>query len=112
MRVKTVVLVAVLCAVISGCGEDSQYAKDLLKDMLLTAEPFTGRAASAEALGHPEVGRRDDAYVLMSGLSDPSPFVRERAYKSLKRLTHEDLGTDRDRWLQWWKREEENRNVE
>ena len=87
--------------------KDSEYALDLLKDLLLTSEYLTVRSAAAMTLGR--IGKREDAYTLINALNDTSPFAKNKVYKALKGLTREDFGTDKDKWIEWWnKKEAEN----
>ncbi len=46
--------------------------------------------------------------LLISGLSDNDKSVQEAAHLGLKRLTHQDFGTDQRKYQDWW---EENRTL-
>lgn len=41
--------------------------------------------------------------LLISGLSDPDKNVQEAAQLGLKRLTHQDFGTDERKYQDWWR---------
>jgi hypothetical protein len=92
----------ICCEKLSGWSDGTPYAVDLLKDHLLTSEHMPVRAASAEVLGR--IGKRKDVNALINALHDSSAFVREKVLKSLKSLTHEDFGTDKAKWSDWWQK--------
>lgn len=89
---------------------DSEYALDLLKDILITSEYIPVRAGAAMTLGR--IGARNDAYTLIHALNDPSSFVKHKVHKALTQLTREEFGQDKRTWLKWWndlkKKEAEN----
>jgi hypothetical protein len=85
---------------LSAISQDSEYAADLLKDILITSEYIPVRAGAAMTLGR--IGTRNDAYALIHALSDSSSFVKHKAHKALKKLTREEFGQDKRAWLEWW----------
>ncbi len=86
---------------------DSEYAVDRLKDLLLTSEFFTVRGGAALVLG--QLGSINDALPLINALGDANLFVKEKAAKALKEISHEEFGMDQKKWMDWWNtKEKEN----
>jgi hypothetical protein len=88
-----------VCDRLQAHVEHAPVGIDRLMDDLVTADNATLRAGAAEVLGR--IGIIRAMRFCLAALSDPDPFVRERAAKALNRVTKQDFGEDRNAWQQY-----------
>ena len=66
------------------------------------------RALAADIIGNMEETATGAVGSLIEGLDDSSELVRKRVASSLCRVTGQDFGDDKEKWLNWWKSTKEN----
>jgi HEAT repeat protein len=111
--------VDVYLAVIKALGDlgDPRAIPSLSKNFWNQKDIAVGiRAAQAKitALGYIRSKKSVDALIDMLYVADPLSMMSVAAHlqASLKRLTGEDFGWDRDRWRDWWKKSERKFKLE
>jgi HEAT repeat protein len=69
----------------------------LLKDQ---EKPTLARVRAAKLLGG--LKKKEAVEALMGVLDDSQPLVQLAAYESLRKVTSQSIGNDRDAWKAWW----------